>query len=118
VAVVRAEAGDSDAQRWFRRTPAGGYQTFEGHDLLTLSIDELRQVRGRRIGMIFQDPMMALNPVFTIGWQIGEALREHFGLSIAKRSIVWKSDPKRHAGGMWFLRGDQQTAARNINGFP
>jgi len=58
-----------------------GRVNFEGRDLLKLPIDELRRVRGRRIGMIFQDPMMALNPVFTIGWQIGEALREHFGLS-------------------------------------
>jgi oligopeptide/dipeptide ABC transporter ATP-binding protein len=58
-----------------------GRVIFEGRDLLTLPVNELRHVRGRRIGMIFQDPMMALNPVFTIGWQIGETLREHFGLS-------------------------------------
>ena len=54
---------------------------FEGRDLLALPARELREVRGRRIGMIFQDPMMALNPVFTIGWQIAEPLRQHFGLS-------------------------------------
>jgi oligopeptide/dipeptide ABC transporter ATP-binding protein len=58
-----------------------GRVLFEGRDLLALTADELRAIRGRRVGMIFQDPMMALNPVFTIGWQIGETLREHFGLS-------------------------------------
>jgi oligopeptide/dipeptide ABC transporter ATP-binding protein len=58
-----------------------GHVMFEGRDLLALSPSELRHVRGRRIGMIFQDPMMALNPVFTIGWQIAEPLRAHLGLS-------------------------------------
>ena len=58
-----------------------GRVRFEGRDLLALSSRDLRHVRGRRIGMIFQDPMMALNPVFTIGWQIAEPLREHLGLS-------------------------------------
>jgi oligopeptide/dipeptide ABC transporter ATP-binding protein len=58
-----------------------GRVLFEGRDLLALSPHELREVRGRRIGMIFQDPMMALNPVFTIGWQLAEPLRQHFGLS-------------------------------------
>jgi oligopeptide/dipeptide ABC transporter ATP-binding protein len=58
-----------------------GRVIFEGRDLLTLGPHELREVRGRRIGMIFQDPMMALNPVFTIGWQLAEPLRQHFGLS-------------------------------------
>jgi peptide/nickel transport system ATP-binding protein len=60
---------------------AGGRILFEGKDLLTLSEAELRQVRGHRIGMIFQDPMMALNPVYTVERQIGEALRLHRGLS-------------------------------------
>lgn len=58
-----------------------GRVNFEGRDLLALAPRELRRVRGRRIGMIFQDPMMALNPVFPIGWQIAEPLREHLGLS-------------------------------------
>jgi peptide/nickel transport system ATP-binding protein len=58
-----------------------GRVVFEGRDLLALPPRDLRRVRGRRIGMIFQDPMMALNPVFTIGWQIAEPLREHLGLS-------------------------------------
>jgi oligopeptide/dipeptide ABC transporter ATP-binding protein len=62
---------------------ACGKVIFEGADLRDLSLRKLRDVRGRRIGMIFQDPMMALNPVFTIGWQIAEPLRQHLGLSTA-----------------------------------
>jgi oligopeptide/dipeptide ABC transporter ATP-binding protein len=58
-----------------------GRVLFEGRDLLALPPYKLREVRGRRIGMIFQDPMIALNPVFTIGWQLAEPLRQHFGLS-------------------------------------
>ena len=53
---------------------------FEGRDLLKLSDEELRGVRGRKIAMIFQDPMTSLNPVLTIGYQIQEVLRTHFGL--------------------------------------
>jgi oligopeptide transport system ATP-binding protein len=53
---------------------------FEGQDLLRLSDDEIRQVRGNRIAMIFQDPMTSLNPVLTIGRQISEALELHMGM--------------------------------------
>jgi len=53
---------------------------FEGQDILALADAELRTVRGRRIAMIFQDPMMALNPVYTVGRQIGEVLKLHLGL--------------------------------------
>jgi oligopeptide/dipeptide ABC transporter ATP-binding protein len=52
---------------------------FDGRDLAALSEEEIRQVRGRDIAMIFQDPMMALNPVHTIGDQIAEAVRLHLG---------------------------------------
>jgi peptide/nickel transport system ATP-binding protein len=54
---------------------------FDGEDLATTSEAALRGVRGQRIGMIFQDPMMALNPVYTVERQIGEVLRLHRGLS-------------------------------------
>lgn len=54
---------------------------FEDRDLLSLSGEEMRHVRGNRIGMIFQEPMTSLNPVFTIGWQMSEVLRIHKGLS-------------------------------------
>ncbi|WP_157218401.1 ABC transporter ATP-binding protein [Flavisphingomonas formosensis] len=58
-----------------------GAVRFEGRDLLALSEAEMRKVRGNRIGMIFQEPMTALNPVQTIGSQIAESLRLHRGLS-------------------------------------
>jgi oligopeptide/dipeptide ABC transporter ATP-binding protein len=58
-----------------------GTATFEGRDLLTLSDKQLRDVRGKDIAMIFQDPMTSLNPVLTIGRQIREALQTHFGMS-------------------------------------
>ena len=54
---------------------------FEGSNLLQLSNAEMRHVRGNDIAMIFQDPMTSLNPVFTVGEQIAEALRLHRGLS-------------------------------------
>ena len=60
---------------------AGGRILFEGRDLVGLAEAELRRLRGRRIGMIFQEPMTSLNPVFTIGSQIAEPLRIHEGLS-------------------------------------
>ena len=50
---------------------------FEDRDLLTLSEAEMRKVRGARISMVFQEPMTALNPVFTVGNQIGEVLTTH-----------------------------------------
>ena len=53
---------------------------FEGRDLLTLSEVEMREVRGKDIAMVFQDPMSSLNPVKTIGSQIGEVLTRHMGL--------------------------------------
>lgn len=58
----------------------GGTVTFEGKDLLHIPPETLRNVRGGRIGFVFQDPMTSLNPVFTVGYQIMEPLREHMGL--------------------------------------
>jgi oligopeptide/dipeptide ABC transporter ATP-binding protein len=57
-----------------------GEALFEGRDLLKMSQDELRRIRGREIAMIFQDPMTSLNPVLTVGRQIREALETHFDL--------------------------------------
>jgi oligopeptide transport system ATP-binding protein len=57
-----------------------GEAFFEGRDLLKLSADELRRIRGREIAMIFQDPMTSLNPVLTVGRQIREAIQTHFDL--------------------------------------
>ncbi len=54
---------------------------FEGMDLLRLPPGELRKIRGARISMIFQEPMTALNPVFTVGRQIAEVLTTHLGMT-------------------------------------
>jgi oligopeptide/dipeptide ABC transporter ATP-binding protein len=54
---------------------------YDGRDLLRLSDKAMRAVRGNQIAMIFQEPMTALNPVFTIGFQIAESLRAHLGLT-------------------------------------
>jgi len=58
-----------------------GEVLFRERDLLKLSDDEMRRVRGAQISMVFQDPMTSLNPVFTVGFQITEALRLHLGMS-------------------------------------
>ncbi|HKX46894.1 MAG TPA: ABC transporter ATP-binding protein [Planctomycetota bacterium] len=58
----------------------GGQILFRGRDLARLSEAEMRKVRGNEIGMIFQEPMTALNPVYTVGDQIAEAVRLHRGL--------------------------------------
>ncbi len=68
-----------------------GRVTFEGQDVLQLSGRALRRVRGGRIGMIFQEPMSALDPVFTIGEQIAETLRTHRGMgraAAAERAVA------------------------------
>ena len=69
---------------------SAGTIRFEGRDLLQASERDMRMIRGNAISMIFQEPMTSLNPVLTIGRQIGEALRLHQGLSRAdalKRAI-------------------------------
>jgi peptide/nickel transport system ATP-binding protein len=60
---------------------AGGRIMFDGQDLNRMSEAQLRRVRGRRIAMVFQDPMTSLNPVMTVGRQIGKVLTYHLGLS-------------------------------------
>ena len=58
-----------------------GEVLFDGQDLVKLSDDDIRRVRGNKIAMIFQDPMTSLNPVLTIGRQIQEALELHMGMN-------------------------------------
>ncbi|HEU4340366.1 MAG TPA: ABC transporter ATP-binding protein [Candidatus Binatia bacterium] len=58
----------------------GGEIQYRGRDLLKLSNEQMRKIRGNEISMIFQEPMTSLNPVFTVGNQIGEAIRLHQGL--------------------------------------
>jgi oligopeptide transport system ATP-binding protein len=62
----------------------GGQAVFEGRNLFDLSATERRAICGSRIGMVFQDPLSALNPVYTAGWQIAEMFRVHRGLSSAE----------------------------------
>src|SRR5919109_2878468 len=56
---------------------------FDGIDVLKLDADEMRHLRGKEIGFIFQDPLTSLNPTLTIGYQIAESIRQHMGLSRA-----------------------------------
>ena len=53
---------------------------FDGKDLLQLTEDEMRGIRGKDIGIVFQEPMTSLNPVLTIGRQLTETLEEHMGI--------------------------------------
>jgi oligopeptide/dipeptide ABC transporter ATP-binding protein len=84
------------------RVVAGSVRLF-GRDLLTLSEREMRSVRGREIGMIFQDPMTSLDPAFTAGYQILSVLRRHtdLGRSAARQralellALVGIGDPRR-----------------------
>jgi len=66
-------------------TPPGrivnGQILFDGEDIITMSDEEIRNIRGNKIAMIFQDPMTSLNPVLSINRQIGETLELHMGMS-------------------------------------
>ncbi len=64
-----------------------GHIRFNGRELLTLSERQMRQLRGNEIGMIFQEPMTSLNPVLTLGRQIGESLRLHRGMSSKQAEV-------------------------------
>jgi len=64
---------------------------FDGKDLTRISLDEMRRIRGKEIGMIFQDPLNAFNPVFSIGYQIEEVLQLHTDLDAGKRKVrIWE----------------------------
>jgi ABC-type glutathione transport system ATPase component len=93
-----------------------GSIVFEGQDLLGLSPESMRQCRGARIGMVFQEPLSALDPLFTIGQQIDEVLAAHTKLSKQERykkvldvltevelpepQRAYKSYPHQLSGGM------------------
>lgn len=93
-----------------------GSAVFDGQDLLTIPRKEAKSIWGRRMGMIFQDPMTSMNPVVPVGKQVSEAARHHLGLSrdqAAKRSVELldmvgipeaskrtKSYPHEFSGGM------------------
>jgi oligopeptide/dipeptide ABC transporter ATP-binding protein len=81
----------------------GGEVIFKGRDLLKLSDEEMRRVRGREIAMIFQEPMTSLNPVLTIGRQLTETMEIHLGMTTAQAraragellAMVGIPDPER-----------------------
>lgn len=70
---------------------------FEGRELLTLSPEEMRSIRGAQISMIFQEPMTALNPVFTVGNQIAEILTTHSSI-VKKEAMVSAVELLRSVG--------------------
>ena len=88
---------------------AGGSIVYKGRDLLKLSWDEIREIRGKEISMIFQEPMTSLNPVFTIGMQIMEVVLEHEHLS--------KKDAFQRSVEMLELVGIPDPASR-MNDYP
>ena len=90
--------------------PAGriesGEIVYKGRDLLKLSEEQMRHVRGREIGMIFQEPMTSLNPVLSIGRQLTEGLEIHMGMkppearsrAVEMLAMVGIPDPERRLG--------------------
>src|SRR5438874_6147159 len=88
---------------------AGGKIVFDGIDVLGLSIDAVRQIRGKRIAMIFQDPMTSLNPFLKISTQLTEVTRLHLGHN--------KKEARAHAIKMLKMVGISDAEER-INGYP
>lgn len=84
----------------------GGRVIFDGQDLLVMPDHELRRLRGRRIAMVFQDPVAGLNPVLTVGDQVAETLQSHLGL--AKKEA--RREAIRVLGGVGL--GDSDRVAR------
>ena len=91
-----------------------GRITFEGRNLLELDADALSDLRGDRLAMIFQEPMTALNPAFTIGWQLTEVLIRHRGLEQARRPRRRDRDAeaRAHPGGRRSASTSMRTGSR------
>lgn len=77
---------------------------FEGEDILEKNDSDMRELRGKHVAMVFQEPMSALNPVYTVGAQISDALRTNLGMTkkeaqerVIERSL-WLAFPHRHRG--------------------
>jgi oligopeptide transport system ATP-binding protein len=87
----------------------GGQVMFGGQDLLKCTPEHLRSIRGADVAFIFQDPMTSLNPVFTVGFQIMEPLRQHMGLD--------KSGARKRARELLELVGIPD-AARRLDDYP
>src|SRR5437764_15093323 len=88
---------------------AGGEVMFDGRDLLALPNEEMRKMRGRRIAMVFQDPMTSLNPFMRVSRQLMEVTRLHLGHS--------KSDAHEHAIEMLEMVGIPD-ARKRAEGYP
>ncbi|MFQ5623720.1 MAG: ABC transporter ATP-binding protein [Paracoccaceae bacterium] len=82
---------------------------YNGTDVRGMSDEEMRQLRGKEIGFVFQDPMTSLNPVFTVGFQLMEPLREHLGMD--------KQAARRRAAELLALVGIPDADAR-LRDFP
>jgi oligopeptide transport system ATP-binding protein len=87
----------------------GGGIRFQGRDMLTMDAEDQRQIRGPGIAMIFQDALSALNPVYSVGFQIGEMFRVHRGTS--------RKEAKQHAVEL-MDRVRIPAAARRVNDYP
>src|SRR5512143_674061 len=86
-----------------------GEALYFGQDLLKISNDEMRHIRGAQIAMVFQDPMTSLNPVFTIGFQISETLMLHQGMD--------QSDANKRAAELLTMVGIP-AATQRLNDYP
>ncbi|HEX9031399.1 MAG TPA: ABC transporter ATP-binding protein [Streptosporangiaceae bacterium] len=87
-----------------------GQALFQGRDLLTLPAEEMRKVRGAKVGMIFQDPLSSLHPFFKVGWQIVEMIRLH-------DKSVTKAQAHKRAVELLTLVGIPQ-ADRRVDDYP
>jgi peptide/nickel transport system ATP-binding protein len=86
-----------------------GQALFDGQDLLALSDKEQREIRGRHVGFVFQEPMTSLNPLLTIGRQMAEAPQQHLGMS--------KSEARDKAAELLSLVGIPE-ARRRLDAYP
>src|SRR3546814_14375765 len=88
---------------------AGGTVRFDGRRIDNLPYEKLRRIRGREIGMVFQDPLTALNPLYTVGRQLTETILTHSGLSATGASR--RSGERR--GGKWGGRRGRSRCEEN-----
>jgi len=79
----------------------GASVRFDGRELFALPLAERRRLCGKDIAMIFQEPMSSLNPVFTVGFQIGEVLRLHMGMNRPRRGEQKKSSRAPARSNCW-----------------
>ncbi|MDQ0768536.1 ABC-type dipeptide/oligopeptide/nickel transport system ATPase component [Pseudarthrobacter defluvii] len=77
---------------------SSGTVLINGANVISLSPGRLRQIRGRDVAMVFQEPSTALNPVFTVGWQIAEGIRAHAGANGGGTGIREGSQSAGHRG--------------------